>query len=484
MTLVIRKAVRFAVLTAVFAAGLFTLNLFDNAYSANLSSVTVELDTPRLSYYADMASGMTAGTSIITIDTTGPAPSTSVANLFEGDTVKVGMNEYTVLTTVGTDVIELTSGLSAGDNVDTAAIIATRSATLTATFDTVSAINGGSFRVLVPAASAGYQDGLPDQTGWDYTDDGATNVTLVCPGDDGGHTFGPGTKSPGSVTLGGQTYHSFVCPYTGAGSSGQNFSIVVAGLINPAASSGHTVGTADQYRILVQHLDSGNNTIDQTSAAVALIESVKVTASVAPQITFTIGGVASSTSVCGISTSVTSTATLVPLGELAISQFRHAAQSLTVSTNANDGYVVTAAASDQLARPGVTCTGDGDTTTGCIPDSAGDGAGMTPADADEWTNTSTKGFGYTLAENTLGSNAAAVFEYNANNSGGACGTNTDCYRQFADLEDSENPATLFSSTDVADNDSIYVCYKAVISSTQAAAEDYETDVTYRATATF
>lgn len=484
MTLIIQKAVRFAVLIAVFTVGLVTLNLFDNAYSANLSAVSVELSTPRLSYYADMAAGQTAGTSIISIDTGGPAPSTSVANLFEGDTVKVGLNEYTILTTVGSDVIELTSGLAAGDHVDTAAIIATRSAVLTTTFDTVSAINGGSFRILVPSATTGYQDGIPDQTGWDYTDDGATNVMLVCPSNAGGHNFGSGTKSPGSVTLGGQTYHSFVCPYTGAGSSGQNFSIVVSGLINPSAASGHTEGTADQYRILVQHLDSGNNTIDQTSAAVALIESVRITASIAPQITFTIGGVASTTSVCGITTSVTSTPTLVPLGELAISQFRHAAQSLTVSTNANDGYVVTAIASDQLARPGVTCAGDGDSTTGCIPDSPGDGTAMTDTDADEWTNTSTKGFGYTLAENTLGANAAAVFEYNANNSGGACGTNTDCYRQFADSEDSGNPVALFSSTDVADNDSVYVCYKAVISTTQAAAEDYETDVTYRATATF
>lgn len=485
MTLFMKTTKRLITLLVVFTVGLIGLNLFDNAYSANLSAVTVQLSTPRLSYYADMASGVAAGSSILKIDTAGSAPSKSNANLFEGDTLKVGQRTYTVLGTSGTDTIELTSGLLGGDNADTAALIATRSAALTASFNTVSAINGGSFRVLVPAATTGFQDGIPDRDGWDYTDNGATNVTLTCPSGGGNHTFGGGgVKSPGSVNINGQNYHAFTCAYTGGGSAGHALTISINGLINPAPATLHTEGTADQYRVIVQHLDSGNNVVDQTSAAVALIESVKVTASVAPQITFTIGGVSNSTSVCGISTSVATTATLVPLGELAIGAFRHAAQSLTVSTNADDGYVVTAIAKDQLARPGVTCTGDGDTTGGCIPDSPGDGAAMTPADAEEWANTATKGFGYTLAKNTLGSNASAVFEYNANSSGGACGTNTNCYRQFADLEDGENPATLFSSTDVADNDSVYVCYKAIISNTQEAAEDYETDVTYRATATF
>lgn len=471
-------------LVLVFGLGLFSLNFFDTARSANLSSVSVQMSTPRLSYFGDLDATNTTGTSVLYIETSGNAPSKSVANLFEGDTVKVGLNEYTVLSTTEPNQIELTTALATGDNSATSAVIATRSAAITSSFETVSAINGGSFRVLVPASTANYQDGVPDTTGWDYTDDGATNVTLTCPSSAGGHNFTSGTKSPGATTISGQTYHVFTCPYTGAGSVGEAFSISVAGLINPAPASGHVEGTADQYRMLIQHLDSGSSVLDQTSAAVAMIESVKVTASVAPQITFTIGAVNSSTSVCGITTSVTTTATLVPMGELAVGAFRHAAQTLTVSTNANEGYVVSAVAADQLARPTVVCTGDGDTTPGCIRDSAGDGAGMNATDADEWALTATKGFGYTLAENSLGTNASAAFEYDTNSSGGACGTNTSCYRQFADLEQPENPITLFQSSSVADNDSMYVCYKAVISTTQEAATDYETNVTYRATATF
>jgi len=476
---------RFLSFILVFGVGLFALNFFDTAHSANLSSVTVRLSTPRLSYYGDLTDSNTAGSSIVTVETSGAAPSKSVANLFEGDSIKIGQNNYSILNTNEPSQIELTTALQAGDHLGTSAVIATRSAIIRSDFTTVSAINGGSFRVLVPAATANYQNGIPDTTGWDFTDN-TTNITLTCPTDAGGHNFTSGTKSPGAVTVGSTLYHSFTCPYTGVGSVGQPFTILVDGLINPAPSTNptHTEGTADQYRILVQHLDGGSSVLDQTSAAVALIESVKVTASVAPQITFTIGAVNSATSVCGITTSVTTTATLVPLGELAVGSFRHAAQSLTVSTNATEGYVVTAMAQDQLARPTVVCTGDGDTTPGCIPDSPGDGAGMNDTDADEWTLTATKGFGYTLAESSLGALASAAFEYDVNSSGGACGTNTDCYRQFADEQDGGNPITLFSSTSVADNDSVHVCYKAVISTIQEAATDYETNVTYRATATF
>lgn len=474
---------RFLSLILVFTLGFFALNLFDTAYSANLGSVSIQMSTPRLSYYGDVATGNSAGTSQVTIETTGSAPSLSVANLFEGDTVKVGLREYTVLGTNDTNQISLTTALQGTDYAADSAVIASRSAAITASFQTVSAINGGSFRVLVPAATTGFQNGLPDRTGWDFTDNPA-NITVTCPSNAGGHTFGSSTKSAGATTIGSQTYHVFVCPYTGAGSVGQSFAIIVSGLINPAPASGHVVGTADQYRMIVQHLDSGNAVVDQTTAAVAMIESVKVTASVAPQITFTIGGVAASTSACGITTSVTTTPTLVPLGELSIGAFRHAAQTLTVSTNAQGGYVVTAAAADQLARPGVTCTGDGNATPGCIRDAAGDGAGMSQTNADEWINTATKGFGYTIAAGTLGGSASTVFRYNQNNSGGNCTTNTNCYRQFADLQASENPTNLYSSTAVADNDSISVCYKAIIAPTQEAATDYETNVTYRATATF
>lgn len=55
-------------------------------------------------------------------------------------------------------------------------------------------------------------------------------------------------------------------------------------------------------------------------------------------ISFSIAGVASGTSVAGVTTDVTSTATSVPFGELVRNSRKEAAQTITVSTNANNGY--------------------------------------------------------------------------------------------------------------------------------------------------
>jgi hypothetical protein len=220
-----------------------------------------------------------------------------------------------------------------------------------------------------------------------------------------------------------------------------------------------------------------------------VIEAVKITATVAPQISFRIDGMASSTSICGLTTDVTTTPTLVPFGDLLIGSFVEAAQTLVVSTNAANGYAVTATANDQLGRNGAACSGDPTTDTNCIPDSRGDGATMTHLLSDDWTNTTTKGFAYTLANansvaGVVTGTASEPFNYttaavNCTNTGGT----NDCYRQFSDTAAGEPVVRVMANTTPADNDNIQVCYKAIISVLQAAG-NYESYVTYTATATF
>jgi len=495
---------RIIILTAIALAFTGGLGLFDSVQSANLSNAKVTLSTPRLSYFAELAAGNTVGESLVTLGTTGASDNTR--NIFANETVTIGTGTYTVAdatptnsTTDNETTLQLTSGLLPGDADVGDDVIRNQTTTMNVSFTTTTAITDGTFRVLVPAATSNNADGLPDQTGWDGTSSFETNVTVTCPSGVAGYTFGTATTDA-NQTVGGVIYHVFTCPYTGAGGvntafSGGTAEMVIAGLINPAPDADHRntatdYVAADNYRIIVQHMD-GANVIDQTSVAVALIEAVRITASVAPQITFQIKGVAASTSVCGITTSVATTPTLVPLGELAINLFKTAAQQLVVATNAQGGYVVTAVSADQLRRletsggSPVVCTGSETTVSGCIPDAKGDGAAaMSSTVAEDWDATTAKGFGYTLDNDATVPAASVAFEYNVNSSGGSCGTLTQCYRQFADAEASEVPATLFSSTTVADNQTVNVCYKAVISTTQEAGEDYATAVTYRATATF
>jgi hypothetical protein len=468
---------------------------WQNVRSANLTNVSITLSTPRLSYSGKLDGGNTVGSSVITVQTTpGNAASTSSANLFEGNRILIGSSQYQVasvsagnsFTITGLSSTPAINVLQTGDADNGDQVIASRSTSLTARFTTVSALANSSFRVLVPAATTNANDALPDQTGWDFGGGANSTVSVTCPGDVTDYDFVAGVATASALTRAGIVYHSFLCKYSGNGGNGTNFTstnneIVISNLINPSPKVGHTEGYADTYKIIVEHLNTGDTIVDQTSADTAVIESVLVTASVPPQITFRIIGTASGASRCGITTSVTSTATLVPLGELLIDAFKYASQELVVSTNAQNGYSVTAVADNQLHRVGAACVGDA-TTGGCIPDSVGDTATMTQNTEDMWLSTATKGFGYSLADNTVGTSDMA-FYHNSSNVG-CDGSSGNCWRQFADGESSQAAVTLFSSSTVVDSDSAYVCYKSVVSATQQAGTDYSTGVTYRATATF
>lgn len=477
-------------LVAFLVSGAF---FADQGRSASLTNVSVTLDNPRPSFRGALTAANSAGSSLVTINTTaGDYPSTSSAQLMIGEEVRIGtggtMGLYEI-TSVSPDAnFSVDPVLNASHVGTNNPVISTQSAALTVRFTTANAIEDGAFRILVPAddSEPAAQDGIPDAGTWDF---GTTPPTVTCPDNLTGYTFAAGTATAANVVLGGQRYHSFVCSYTGAGAIGTAFDgasedpIIIDSLINPAPAAGHTLGTADAHRIIVQHLDSGNNVQDTTTVSVGVIEAVRVTASVAPQITFRILGIDSATvesdEICGITTgSVSTTPVLVPFGELLIDQFTHAVQNLVVSTNAPEGYTVTAISNDQLGRNGQACPGN-DTSSDCIPRPAGDNSSMTHTTGDEWVDSDTKGFGYTL-HNFNSTGATPAFEYDS--TAGDC-VGTYCARRFGESEDTEDPVTIFSASSVADNHNVFVCYKAIIPATQAAGE-YENFVTYRATATF
>lgn len=455
----------------------------ERSRSANLTQVSVTLSNPRPSFWGSLTAGNTAGSSSVIITTTnGSYPSTNSGQLVEGDSIGIGDSSSIGAYTVGptndntASTFGITTALASGDADSGDLAISTQSATLSVKFVTASAVNNGKFRVLVPALAndTNAQDGLPDSGYFDYT---PTTPTVTCPSDVGNYTFGASTKAASSVTVGGVDYHSFVCPYTGTGSASQSFTanpMTIAGLINPAPiTASHISGTADTYKIIVQNLDNSSNVVDSTTVSVGVVEAVRVTATVSPQISFRIIGLSSGTSACGVSTGVTTTPILVPFGELSISSFTTAAQALAVSTNAANGFTVTALENDQLGRNGGVCTGDA-TGTSCIRDSIGDNTNMTHTVSDEFNNTATKGFAYSLHD--VNSSTTEAFAYNES-------ARTFSARQFADAEGGQSAVQIMSSTTPADNQNLYVCYRAIIPTTQEAG-NYENYLTYTATATF
>lgn len=476
--------------------------LTSKLHSANLTAVSVTMSTSKLSFKGLVAAGNTAGSSVVTLQSSG-APSVSTANLFVGDSVRIGdtitAGLYTVTGINSSTQFELASGLSATDFQTGDMIVSTRAAALTVRFTTASAIANGAFRILVPASAANNNDGLPDHLGFDFGGSFVT-PTVTCPADVANFDFVGGTASPDAVTLNSIHYHAYTCRYSGTGTVGQVFNgglnfATISAVINPAATTGHAVGTADQYKVIVQNLNgsaAGDTALDSTSVTLAPIEGVRVTATVDPTLQFSIAGVATGDTNClpGPGTTVDTTATggniipNVPLGTVAIGTFTNAAQLLTVSTNAANGYAVTTQENDQLKTTTAACVDAGTDLygagNGCIPDV---GSGSETGVGINWStpgNVATKGFGYTMAAGT----AQLGNMTNYYNSGGSsCGGTNFCARKFPDNQNGEVPQRIFFSTTVRDTDTAYVCYRAVVGVTQEAG-DYTNNITYTATGLF
>ncbi len=131
-------------------------------------------------------------------------------------------------------------------------------------------------------------------------------------------------------------------------------------LINPTKAA--AAGTADNWKVGIQTQDASSTNLDSATVAIGTIESVQVQATVDPTLTFTIAGINSGTAIntgnttgCTntetTNTGIASTATSVNMGIIPTSAINIAAQLLTVSTNAQNGYVLTATSSGHLINP-------------------------------------------------------------------------------------------------------------------------------------
>ena len=85
----------------------------------------------------------------------------------------------------------------------------------------------------------------------------------------------------------------------------------------------------------------GGTQTDKGDTRVAIVDQVTVTASVDTTLTFTVAGVASGQTINGETISTTTSATAIAFGTLASGTPVVAAQDLTASTNAQNGFVVT-----------------------------------------------------------------------------------------------------------------------------------------------
>lgn len=456
--------------------------------TANLTSASATLSNSRLSYRAGVTTG-TAGSSTVDIDTSGYSD-INTNHLFPKDVLCftnsgfVGCSQqttYTVNNIVDSDTMQLTAPL--GEVLDANdLVIASQSGSLTLAFTTTSQVpTAGDILVTIPMAdNADGNDGFPDSSSAIST--GGFDLNLIAAADISttGCTDGNWVTTETITEGSGATDHTIrVDRQTNACAASSAITITIdsaPGIVNPSPiTSGHTQGVADVYTINIKTRDGSDNTIDEIDIDIAPIEAVLVSATVDETIAFTVAAVNVSTSTCGQTTDITTTAYSVPWGTLSTADtFKEGSQQLTVSTNADGGYGVTIEENDQMGKNGVTCTGAAaGEAESCIEDTTCDGAACTEATSAEWTTATNNGLGFALANQ---SGTDATFLYNES-------SRTFSSRQIADQEVPETKRTIMTNLGPVSGSSVYACYRITISGTQPAGYYYN-KVKYTATATF
>lgn len=427
---------------------------------ADITTFKDTLSTSRLSIIGRV--GSTSGSSFTFNATPStPAFSTSSANLTPGDTVYFSVGSNGTVGSIVSSTTFTTTSVPSPTPTTGSYIYYKSIPTHTITLTTTDTVPNGSFLVKIPASATNSDNNLPDIDGFDF------NTTPTVAGTDvtGYNFMFEAATESASCTAG---YHCFVFPYAGTGVPG-SVTLTIGNLIAPAPASGHDIGVADTYAISIEQYESGASTPSFTSASrIALLESVRVSATVDPSISFSITGVAASTTACGVSTSIatdTTTALSVPFGSMTLNTFKQAAHNLLVSTNANNGYAVTAIENHELSLNG----GDPDSVA-FIADTPCDTGPCTISSEQNWATATNNGFGYSLE-----SVSGATVPFTAGGSFSA--------RKFANADNADSPQTIMSSTAKSNSHVAHVCYRLSVGATQEAG-DYENMVTYTATATF
>lgn len=470
------------------------------------TNIKDELTSSQLSYFARIGTGTTNGETIVKVNTAAnPSPDTN--NLFEGDVVCIGNSgatgctQYTVRSIGNTAYFDVNTSLPASSALVGSYIVATRSAQHKVYFTPKTTITGGKWQFLIRATSSTspqeyFNDGMPDQNGFDVggyavgsTGPGALlrSADIVCPW--AGMTVSGIGSTVGIAAANGNTYYynTIICSLAAGANNaidvGVSFGIGSTSISNGSQltnpSPNHTVaneGNADVYNFFVRHTDSGSVVIDGDTARgqIAVVESVRVTATVDPTISFVIDNVGTTNSglgntVCPGQVSMINAAnvkaTQVPFGSLSLLAFNDLAQRLSATTNAQNGYVVTVYEDTPMTMVGTATT---------IPDTICNGGGSTcnTTTATAWTTAtgSPSKFGYSLTAVPGSTPGTMAF------------TTATGYKPFG--QGYAGAKTIFSNTATpADWERSYVCYRITVTNTQPAG-DYENKLIYTATATF
>lgn len=167
--------------------------------------------------------------------------------------------------------------------------------------------------------------------------------------------------SPGTPTLANDNIAGTGRTVSDPNSSGIRFRVVVTSpstqsnqnmyLTFTGVTNSTTTNTPFYVRVTT-YSDTGSTIIDgPTTAASAVLDttSLAVTASVDPNFTFAVAGVNSGGTVNSATTNITTTTVAIPFGTLSVGSPKIGATDVTITTNAANGYNVTASHAATIA---------------------------------------------------------------------------------------------------------------------------------------
>lgn len=273
----------------------------------------------------------------------------------------------------------------------------------------------------------------------------------------------------GSVTVSGQVV---TCTYAAGLSAATAATVTVTDMVNPA--------TDGDRRNDIATYNAASVLLDRVGVMVYVIDDVLMTATVDPILEFTIGGVlaADSKTVNGISCSADTTATSTPFGTLVVNATTTVCQQLNVTTNADDGYIVTVEEDQEL-------TSDSGSNINSFDNSANGTGSSTASLAHAWVSPNN-----TLDEyNTYGHMGLTSDDQDLSSVGGG---NIDFYNSggVPNYVGFNGTDTIIIMSHDGPSDGTtqnigeaFVAYSAEIASLQEAG-DYENTLTYIATPTY
>jgi len=448
----------------------------------------VTLGNSRYSFLGAVSGGISAGSSTLTILSSG-YPDNNVGNLFPEDILcfngapgvgagcKNSVN-YSVTNNpnIANQVLffspAMTGTVNAGDYV-----VSTQSGVITASLrPTTPLASGDKVVLIIPAATALYNDGIPDSAGFDSGKLPADLLAGTCAA---GVCFTPTGFTASAVALASATtQHTVTITLSSALNASTTYSFTLGHastanlrFLNPAPSgTSHIRGVSDSLSMEIKSTNSaGSTTYDDTLIKVNPIDGVLVSATVEEALTYKInpqssGHVNASYTVpaatavteCNggtFTTTVATTPTAVNFGSVtSYDTFYRAEQEIYIQTNSSNGYVVTAQYNNALK------TAAGAQT---ILDGTCDGA-CTASTQAAWGTAANNGFGYTLGNitNTEAAWTGATFKI------------------FG-----ATPQTIMSKATGTAGSQIAVCYQLSVDTTQATGY-YFNKLTYIATPKF